>query len=280
MAAKALSLRCVGFCGVDDSVEPLLLRAVSLAHPWVEWGVLFRPELAGTPRYASEGWLAALAEANTAAADGSGRPMRLAGHLCASRVDELLRGDATFVSAVAKQVGFGRFQINATAANGVDVGAFATPEGADACTAAIATVCAACPHLEFILQCNVQTRPLWERIWGRAGAARCSGTLSEAPPNLSLLYDDSMGLGVSCTSWQPPREGVQCGYAGGLSPSNLKSQLTAIGQVADGRPLWVDMESSLRCKTGDGRDVFDANRAVACVRVVGELLGAGVRAAA
>jgi len=37
-----ITLRCIGFCGADDSVEPLLLHAVSLAHPCVEWGVLFR----------------------------------------------------------------------------------------------------------------------------------------------------------------------------------------------------------------------------------------------
>ena len=44
-----------------------------------------------------------------------------------------------------------------------------------------------------------------------------------------------------------------------------------MGAAAPGRELWVDMESSLRTKLADGADVFDANKAVRCVRIVTEL---------
>ena len=37
---------------------------------------------------------------------------------------------------------------------------------------------------------------------------------------------------------------------------------------AQGRNLWVDMESSLRTVLKDNTDVFDANKAMACVRCV------------
>ena len=80
-----LTLRCLGFCGADDSADPASLRAISEAHEWVEWGVLFRPDKAGHPRYASAAWLRRLAKANGA------RRMRLAAHLCGARVDEVLR---------------------------------------------------------------------------------------------------------------------------------------------------------------------------------------------
>ena len=86
-----IQLRCVGFCGADDTVDPAELKAISEQHGWVEWGVLFRPEKAGSPRFASDEWLKRLGEVNSA-----GR-MRLAGHLCATHVDDLLRGDTSFV---------------------------------------------------------------------------------------------------------------------------------------------------------------------------------------
>ena len=89
-AAASVQLRFVGFCGADDSVEPAQLKEISEKHGWVEWGVLFRDEKAGTPRYASAKWLAELGRVNAA------RQMRLAGHLCANKVDELLSGDTTF----------------------------------------------------------------------------------------------------------------------------------------------------------------------------------------
>ena len=50
-------LRCMGFCGADDTVEPAKLKEISEKHEWVEWGVLFRPDREGLPRYASRAWV-------------------------------------------------------------------------------------------------------------------------------------------------------------------------------------------------------------------------------
>eukprot|EP01032_Pedospumella_encystans_P039078 gene39078-44302_t len=49
----SINMRVIGFCGMDDSVSPDLLALVSSRYPWVEWGVLFRNDLEGTPRYPS-----------------------------------------------------------------------------------------------------------------------------------------------------------------------------------------------------------------------------------
>lgn len=101
-AAKAarvgITLSALGFCGVDDSVEPLMLAAISAQHPWVEWGVLFRDEKIGQPRYASFEWLRRLGEVNNS------RAMRLAGHLCADHVGRLLQGDVSFVRKMHEEV--------------------------------------------------------------------------------------------------------------------------------------------------------------------------------
>ena len=242
-SACDITLRCLGFCGADDSVEPRLLRAVSAAYEWVEWGVLFRPDKSGTPRYASDEWVARLGAVNGA------RQMRLAAHMCSSRVDDLLQGKSDYVrklhheasraharatapcaTAPARareiemrtrrrpltraQVGFRRVQINATAANGVDVAAFADAAGARQCVHALRRVMAEVPAVEFIMQRNAQTARL------------CEGLCEELPLNASFLFDESMGLGIAASTWpDPPAEGIPFGYAGGLSPSNLREKL-------------------------------------------------------
>ena len=45
LTSKSLNLRAMGFCGVDDSVNPSLLQLISSKYSWVEWGALFRPGL-------------------------------------------------------------------------------------------------------------------------------------------------------------------------------------------------------------------------------------------
>ena len=47
---KITKLRALGFCGADDSVNPKLLGLFSNMYPFVEFGVLFRPDKEGTPR--------------------------------------------------------------------------------------------------------------------------------------------------------------------------------------------------------------------------------------
>ncbi len=160
-------LRCVGFCGADDSVEPSKLAAISAEHEWVEWGVLLREDKAGQPRYASAGWLQRLGAANAP------RSMRLAAHLCSTRVDELLRGETAYVRRMHEEVGFSRFQINATRANGTDMSAFSDDVAAARCVERLREAFAELPQIEFILQRNSETRPLWERL------------LEQPPPNMS-----------------------------------------------------------------------------------------------
>lgn len=39
-----MKLRKLGFCGADDSVSPRMLGLICQAYPFVEFGVLFRPD--------------------------------------------------------------------------------------------------------------------------------------------------------------------------------------------------------------------------------------------
>ena len=42
-----MRLRLLGFCGVDDSVDPAQMLALSQTYPFIEWGVQVRRR---TPR--------------------------------------------------------------------------------------------------------------------------------------------------------------------------------------------------------------------------------------
>jgi hypothetical protein len=151
-SSNSLSLQVVGFCGADDSVDPRLLVAVSEQYPFVEWGVLFREDLQGQPRYASQEWLTDLSTVN------KGSKLKLAGHLCGNYCEQVLAGDSTFVKQLYEKHGFRRVQINATAANNVDTSGF--PEKVKLLRKAICDV----PAMEFIVQKNDQTRELWEPL--------------------------------------------------------------------------------------------------------------------
>lgn len=295
-----MPLRLLGLCGADDSVDPRLLMVLSQQYAWLEWGVLFRPDKEGEPRYASPEWVERLAAARR---EFGGRA-RLAAHLCSTRVDEVLRGDASFCERL-RELGFGRVQVNATAVNGVDMSLVAA---ADACERLLSVI-RAVPSMEFILQRNAQTQPLWAPILARG-----------APPNVSVLFDESMGTGQLSASFPAPLPGVCCGFAGaarplaahacadvramaggpacppvlrsrtrsscfsclpalltpvagGLGPSNLEQMLQLILGSAGSSAVWVDMESSLRTCTAQGADTFDVAKCFACAMVAVDNFG-------
>ena len=249
-----MSLRAIGFCGADDSVSPKFLGVVCQSYPFVEFGVLFRPDLEGQPRYATAAWVQQLGEV---ASKSNGR-MKLAAHLCGGRVMEVLGGDDAFVSTLPA-LGFKRVQINATAVNGVDTSSLSTA------VPAVAALMARHPELEFILQKNDETEPLWSGLL--EGDAENMGAAGCLPSNVTMLVDESKGTGVLASSWPSPPEGYDIGYAGGIGPANIQAVLKDVATAANGRDIWVDMESSLRSNK-NGKDVFDLDKCYQCIEAV------------
>jgi hypothetical protein len=146
-------------------------------------------------------------------------------------------------------------QVNATSANGVDTSRL------DECVDSLRQAMASVPEVEWIVQRNEETRPLWEGLTSGGGVA---------PPNMSVLFDASMGLGKAITEFPaPPGPEVAprgCGYAGGIGPANVGAVLERVAAAAQGTPVWIDMESSLRTKDdAAGTDVFDLDKCRACV---------------
>mmetsp|Transcript_3122 Transcript_3122/g.4822 ORF Transcript_3122/g.4822 Transcript_3122/m.4822 type:complete len:278 (+) Transcript_3122:64-897(+) len=252
--SKSLNLRVIGFCGADDSVDPALLQLVSTKYSWVEWGILFRPDLENSPRYPSWSWVQRLAQVNKE----NGGIMRLAGHLCGSRCQEVLGGDYSFVAELHK-LGFSRVQVNATTANAVDMDTARLPEYAHGLRTAIENV----PEVEWIFQLNDETRQLW-------GLLTADG---DVPSNVSVLFDASCGKGIFPTSLQPPltNPDVLCGYAGGIGPNTIANVLEMVIDSCEGKPVWIDMESSLRVAISDkqvlDKDVFSVDKCFACIQV-------------
>mmetsp|Transcript_10185 Transcript_10185/g.12360 ORF Transcript_10185/g.12360 Transcript_10185/m.12360 type:complete len:294 (+) Transcript_10185:19-900(+) len=275
----ATKLRALGFCGVDDTVSPELLASISARYEFVEWGILLRDELEGTPRYASKPWMERLKVVN------ANKSMRLAGHLCSKRCEQILKGDASYVQTLHEQFGINRFQVNATVANNVNNN-LVNDEGAMNLLNAILSL----PNIEFILQRNEETRPIWEFIEKQSN--------SEKPQNMSYLFDESKGTGVVAAEWPDPPNNVKFGYAGGLGPKTLETQMEKMllktnsfqakknnlneeddhssnkkmklndnQSAASSLPveIWVDMESSLRTLLKDDTDIFDVNKAMECV---------------
>jgi len=273
-----LNLRAMGFCGADDSVNPEHMQLLSIHYPWIEWGVLFRPDLEGTPRYATWSWVNKLCKINT----DTGGMMRLAGHLCGSRCQEVLDGDYAFVAELASK-GFGRVQVNATVANNVTVDRDNLAQVAANLKNCIENV----PDVEWIFQLNDETRSIWDQLCAlctnsssgpkspRLAALQLpEGTTSSMPINVSCLFDASCGLGKLATEYQPPfsvgSQDIPCGYAGGIAPENVLDVLANVARAATGRPVWIDMESSLRVTIIDkanpeGKDSFSMEKCVSCV---------------
>lgn len=82
-------------------------------------------------------------------------------------------------------------------------------------------------------------------------------------PGHQLLVDASGGKGLLPKSWRRPETAERpVGFAGGLSPENLATELPKIAAVAR-YPWWIDMETGLR----DEQDWFSVERALRCVEI-------------
>ena len=183
--------------------------------------------------------------------------MKLAAHLCGARVNQVLSGTDDGIAFLQQIVawGFQRVQINATAVNGVDTSRLAEQ------VTTVAKVMEQFPQIEFILQKNEETQPLWQGLLDYG-----------LPKNVSMLVDESKGTGVSASHWPVPCKDYEMGYAGGIGPHNVRQVLSDIRTVAAGRSIWIDMESSLRSIKND-KDVFDLDK---CYQVVDAVCKAGL----
>ena len=272
----AAKLEALGFCGADDSVNPRLLALIGQNYPLVEWGILFRPDKEGSPRYASKDWVSRLCQ--ILKDNQSQDKVRLAAHLCGSHVNDLLASSVSPSSETAideflvqlYEWGFRRVQVNATAVNGV----YTEKLGEGTTMQSFLRTISAHPKLEFIVQKNDETEPLWSAFLKE----------EEFPKNITFLHDESKGTGKEVTGGWPtdprfiatPRKAI--GFAGGIKPANVKSVAESALQAcaaSSGNQFWIDMESGVRTTLlhpdGAKEDIFDLAKCYNCIDMVCEL---------
>jgi hypothetical protein len=222
--------------GADDSVTPEALVAIAHAYPGVEWGILLSCERHGEPRYPSASWLRQFEHVVVR------ERLHASLHLCGLLVRELVRGIIPFPSAWL--AAYQRLQLN--------VGQVTTPQ-APSFTRVV-------HRLAPDVTCIFQLRLLGSHAHTYFDSYCSDYGIANARP----LFDQSGGTGVLPAAWPTPfaRAGngsyVAHGYAGGLTPANLPTELPRIAAAAGHASWWVDLETGVRTE-----ERFDLEKVIA-----------------
>jgi hypothetical protein len=215
--------------GADSSTSIEGMFALHEKYKFLEFGVLYHGEKAGTGRYPPPEWLAKLV-------DWVGLfnydPPNLSLHLCGVTANRaFISGDDLFgirASGVCLSDVFERVQMNVNMA----AGPFTVAD--------IQRSIERHPDVNVITQDNQSNLALL-------------GYLPEATyPTHQILFDASGGRGNLPKAWPKSVSSRLCGYAGGLRLENLADEMVKIFRAAGGKDHWIDLESGVR----DANDKF------------------------
>lgn len=216
--------------GADDSVRPEDIYELSKQYPWVEWGILLSKSSTGKNRFPSQQWLEQLSDLWTHSLTENIK-FTLSGHICGEWVRDICKGEWTILDELPNTDMFERFQLNFHAlVHKLDVDKF------------VAGFQGERQHWkQFIFQLDDVNNSILDK-------ARDAGI------NASGLFDLSGGLGILPSEW--PISADYVGYAGGLSPDNVRENIEKIEKVAPDR-IWIDVETHVR-STDDA--IFDLEK--------------------
>lgn len=214
-------IKQVTVTGADESIQPITLRRIHEEYPFVEFGILVSKDNSGnSPRFPSQEWLEELRQVKVF-------PMQLSMHLCGSWVRNLCLGNSeVFHDWISEYFTmFDRIQLNfhGYPHRAGDKFIAMLKEGF---------------NVPIIFQLDGQNDSLYD--W-----AKYKGV------NAQPLYDLSGGAGLLPEHWQSPKF-EYTGYAGGLSPENLKENLQELASMIDvphaqhRHMIWIDAETYLR----------------------------------
>lgn len=220
----------VTITGIDGLTNMNEVESLTKEFPFVEWGVLLSPSSQGkTPRFPGVHTLEGVRN----------RPnLPWSGHLCGRHVQTILNGYAWVEREIVPWPVFRRIQINTHGQR-----YWFNKEG-------LANVLRKNLDKEFIFQ--------YDNVNGKLLEAMDEMGVK----NYSTLFDLSHGAGVLPEEWPKPIEGVSCGYAGGISPENIKDQIKKVLSVAGDRPFWMDMETHVRTN-----EVLDMDKVRQCLEI-------------
>lgn len=220
-------LKKVTLTGADDSISPSDLVHLSNKYPFVEWGVLVSRSSQGEVRYPSTKWRQSLFDTWK-----SHTSLHLSCHICGAWMRHICDGNWSILKIFNETFDmFERLQFNFK--NMIpEINEKMFFDGLDNDRLYFK---------QFIFQCAHFDEQLLQ-------------SAKDSEIDAVGLFDLSGGRGTLPTEW--PTSNGYCGYAGGLSPINLKEQLTLIENKVD-HEIWIDAETHLRSEN-DSR--FDLNK--------------------
>jgi hypothetical protein len=227
----------VTITGADNSIHPKQLLDLSKKYPFVEWGILVSKKHHGSYRFPSVPWLGVLYQLWL-----SGK-INLSCHLCGMYVRDLAIGGTEAIKDLDRLWDiFDRVQINF---HGIRHN-YSTK---------MFDIFHSYPEKEFIFQYDSVNDSI-------ARKAKENHVY-----NCAILYDMSSGAGILPKTWPQPLTWIQCGYSGGLSPDNLRSQLLIIESIVGSNKIWIDMETHVR---SEDDSQFDLDKVEECLKIASE----------
>ncbi len=216
----------VTITGADDNTPISALVDLSAEFPFVEWGILVSKRQEGGFRFPSKAWID---QFSRRAAVGK---LAASMHVCGEWVRRILRGTMDWTELPEVRIVADRVQINTHAEEHV-------------CTSAAIDWFAARSAKEFILQLDGVNDIVFDACHHHK--LRVTG-----------LFDRSHGAGRLPERWPTPYfTGVsRYGYAGGLGPDNLRTEIPKIAEASGCCDFWIDMEGKVR----DDSDRLDLSK--------------------
>ena len=217
-----MKIKHVTVTGADDRTSIRRLLALSQDHPSIEWGILVSRDMGGQKRFPSIEWITSFLESCSSHATSL--------HICGSWLLDVCRGNPSiFESLPSWSIGSAsRIQFNlAHQLHKVSSSSF----------------------FVVLADFGFQNKSLIFQLDG-SNMSLVDHAI-EAGFSAFPFYDCSRGNGVVPDSWPKPRKEFS-GYAGGLSPKNVKDQLKKIEDVVGDAEIWIDVESGVR----DDKDQF------------------------
>lgn len=136
-----------------------------------------------------------------------------------------------------------------------------------------------CSISDFLVECGFKTVQVntavpnvvdkitqWANKYGFQVIVQCRDQFPD-DTRVSWLYDTSGGRGNVPKTWPKLSEFDYCGYAGGITPDNVKSILRTIIEdngLDSGQSYWIDMETGIRNEDDD----FDPKL---CIKVLEQI---------
>lgn len=228
-----MQLEKITFTGADNNTPIGQMLELSDAYPSIEWGILVASK-SNISRYPGGSWIEDLCDEIGPLKTGT----NLSCHVCGKYVRDLFAGGdmlhddhGAFIQHYCQRIQINthgeKFKIN-------------TPEFLRALKRFFGK--------QIIIQLDGENDVLLD-------------LLKEHRANAVGLYDMSSGAGVLPKNWPSFPDHKLVGYAGGLGPDNITDQLSLIGEAAQDRRIWIDMETHVR----DEHDQFCLEKVKAVV---------------